>query len=87
MDGKAEENFTMAHDSHASGGDSDEPKSPLWLPALGAALFLLAGVWWLTRPSDLPPPSAADAGAAAVTGDAAPGGDAGTLAVPLGEAH
>lgn len=68
----------MAHDSHASGGDSDEPKSPLWLPALGAALFLIAGIWWVTRtPEPLPPSTTADAGAAVVSGDAA-GGDAGT---------
>ena len=23
-----------------------EPKTPMWLPALGATLFLMAGVWW-----------------------------------------
>jgi hypothetical protein len=23
-----------------------EPKTPMWLPALGATLFLLAGIWW-----------------------------------------
>lgn len=72
----------MAHDSHDSGGDSDEPKSPLWLPALGAALFLIAGIWWVTRAPDPVPPSTADAGAAVVTGDAAPAGDAGTAPAP-----
>jgi hypothetical protein len=47
----------------------DEPKTPMWLPALGAALFLLAGIWWATRPSAAPVQGgektaiAADAGA------------------------
>lgn len=31
-------------DSHAE--HPPEPKTPMWLPALGATLFLLAGVWW-----------------------------------------
>jgi len=31
-------------DSHAK--HLPEPKTPMWLPALGAALFLLAGIWW-----------------------------------------
>jgi hypothetical protein len=75
----------MAHDSHASGGDSDEPKSPLWLPALGAALFLLAGIWWVTRTAEPLPSSTADAGAAVVSGDAA-GGDAGA-APAAAQAH
>ncbi|HRG98120.1 MAG TPA: hypothetical protein PLR99_17835 [Polyangiaceae bacterium] len=32
-------------DTHAHAHE-DEPKTPMWLPALGAALFLLGGVWW-----------------------------------------
>jgi len=47
----------------------------MWLPALGALLFLGAGIWWATRPGEPPPPQlnqaemgdAGDAGA----GDAA----------------
>jgi putative SOS response-associated peptidase YedK len=31
-------------DSHAH--HPPEPKTPMWLPALGATLFLLAGIWW-----------------------------------------
>jgi hypothetical protein len=77
----------MAHDSHPSGGDSDEPKSPLWLPALGAALFLLAGIWWVTRTPEPKPPAVIDADAAVVSGDAA-GGDAGAAPPPpAAEAH
>jgi hypothetical protein len=48
----------------------DEPRTPMWLPALGAALFLLVGIWWATRPSAAPPreggekaPVVVDAGA------------------------
>ena len=29
-----------------------EPESPMWLPALGAALFLLAGIAWMVCPSN-----------------------------------
>ena len=27
-----------------------EPKSPMWLPALGAALFVLAAIAWVVSP-------------------------------------
>ena len=52
-----------------------EPQTPMWLPALGAVLFLAVGLWWATRPA--PPAaiaqdSAADAGAVAVASAAAP---------------
>lgn len=30
-----------AHSKHLP-----EPLTPMWLPALGATLFLLAGIWW-----------------------------------------
>lgn len=39
----------------------EEPKTPMWLPALGGALFLLVGIWWATRsepPVTAPPPAA-----------------------------
>ncbi len=43
-----------------------EPRTPLWLPGLGAALFLTAGLIWAATP---PPPQVSaeesDAGAAA----------------------
>jgi hypothetical protein len=48
----------------------DEPKTPMWLPALGAALLLLLGIWWAIRAGDTTPrdtgdkaASGADAGA------------------------
>lgn len=47
-----------------------EPKSPAWLPALGAVLFLMAGLLWALWPSSTP------AGAAAPAGGAAPAGAA-----------
>lgn len=75
----------MAHDSHPS-GDSDEPKSPLWLPALGAVLFLVVGIWWVTRTPEPKPASTLDAGATVVAGDAA-AGDAGAAPPPAAEAH
>ena len=40
-------------DSHASAAVplEDEPKTPMWLPALGAALFLSVGLAWAVSPS------------------------------------
>ena len=43
----------------------DDPSSPLWLPALGAALFLLAGIWWLAFGNDEPKPAPVDQAASA----------------------
>ncbi len=37
----------------------DEPKTPMWLPALGAALFLIVGIWFATRPTEAPKADAA----------------------------
>jgi hypothetical protein len=34
-------------DHHAHAEVLPEPSSPLWLPALGAALFLVAAVLWM----------------------------------------
>jgi hypothetical protein len=63
----------MAHPS-----PSDEPKTPMWLPAIGAALFLVFGIWWATRVEDKPPPApettAATLDAAPEAGDAGPAG-------------
>jgi hypothetical protein len=43
----------------------DEPKTPMWLPALGATLFVAAGLWWAVTPSapaaaSTPAPSASE---------------------------
>jgi hypothetical protein len=47
-------------DPHASASSpaEDEPKTPMWLPALGAALFVSAGLWWAVTPGAPPPPVA-----------------------------
>ena len=37
-------------DSHGSPPE-DEPKTPMWLPALGAALFVGVALWWAVTPS------------------------------------
>jgi len=47
-----------------------EPKTPMWLPALGAVLFLMVGLIWGLTPSsnpesDSPSDTTADAGAPA----------------------
>jgi hypothetical protein len=47
-------------DSHADPQSTDnEPQTPVWLPALGFALFILGGVAWAVTPravSATPPP-------------------------------
>jgi|GEM_PF-1912792 len=53
----------------ASAPGDDEPKTPMWLPALGAALFIALGLWWAVTPSA---PSAAAAAAASASAAAAP---------------
>lgn len=57
-------------DSHDTPDVQDEPQSPMWLPALGIVLFLVAGIWWATRPvpqAPPPPPAAASATPPAVS--------------------
>lgn len=61
----------------AHGPELDEPKTPMWLPALGGALFLALGIWWISRPADPPPDSASEPTTAAAV-DA--GGDAAAAA-------
>ena len=61
----------------AHGPELEEPKTPMWLPALGGALFLALGIWWISTPTAAPPsapePAAsAPAGAAPDAGAAAP---------------
>jgi hypothetical protein len=62
----------MAHDSPLP-----EPKTPMWLPALGAALFLAAAAWWLIRSQEAPkpPPAPEPAASSAPAGSAAPPAD------------
>ncbi len=45
-------------DSHDTHDVQDEPQTPMWLPALGIALFLIAGIYWITRPVPQAPPPA-----------------------------
>jgi hypothetical protein len=42
----------MEHDEKhdAAAQQPDEPQTPMWLPMLGGALFLVAGIYWATRP-------------------------------------
>jgi hypothetical protein len=57
----------MASTMGASEGNLEEPKTPMWLPAVGAVLFLtIALLWGLSGPSKdaTPAPTTADAGAA-----------------------
>ncbi len=50
----------------------DEPRSPKWLPLLGAALFIVFGLLWVLTPPMPPPPVGAAAAPAATA--RAPGG-------------
>ena len=58
--------------------DVDEPQTPMWLPALGVAIFLGAGLAWAILPAESAPKQAtasptgapaAAASAAAVNGE------------------
>lgn len=56
------------HDSSHGPEAPPEPKTPMWLPAVGGVLFLVVGLLWaLSTPTKEPQPSkapaAADAGA------------------------
>jgi hypothetical protein len=50
-------------EAHGNAAVPPEPKTPMWLPALGAVLFLLAGLLWGLWPSGGKPlePAAAPA--------------------------
>lgn len=40
-------------ETHGNASDPNEPKTPMWLTALGGVLFLLAGLFWALRtPAD-----------------------------------
>lgn len=63
------------HAPHAPTADGDdlphhgavleEPRSPVWLPYLGAALLGVGVVWWLSTPNDAEERAAAAASASA----------------------
>ena len=58
-----------------------EPKTPMWLPAVGAVLFLTVGLFWgFTGPSKDATSEGNAAGAATAT--AAPAADAGAAPAP-----
>jgi hypothetical protein len=59
-------------DPHASASApaEDEPKTPMWLPGLGAALFVSVGLWWAVTPGA--PPPAAEVPSATASALAAP---------------
>jgi hypothetical protein len=71
-------------DLHAPASDTaafdDEPRTPMWLPAVGAALFLVVGIVWaitaLSRPK-------ADAAQAATVASSVSAAAASPSAAPL----
>jgi hypothetical protein len=67
-------------DPHAAPLD-DEPRSPMWLPALGAALFVGVAIWWAVTPSAAAPPPEGYPIASIVVNPAPPQGAA-TVARP-----
>lgn len=92
----------MAHahdDHHAPVADGDdipqhgaalaEPRSPVWLPYLGVALFGACVVWWLSTPNaaeEARANAAASASASAAAAEEAPPGEA-HPAEPHGHPH
>jgi hypothetical protein len=61
-------------DPHASASApaEDEPKTPMWLPALGATLFVSAGLWWAVTPGDPLPGADQPVASASAPATAAP---------------
>lgn len=62
----------MTEQHVASAIAEEEPKTPMWLPALGAALFVGIALWWAVTPSAPPAAAEAAASAAASASAAAP---------------
>ena len=68
-----------------------EPHTPMWLPALGVALFVSVALWWAVTPKAAPPPAsdsetvaaAAASGAASAAPQARPA-PAGSVRTPDG---
>lgn len=50
----------------------EEPKTPMWLPAVGAALFVGIALWWAVTPSAASPASAEPSASASAAAAAAP---------------
>ncbi|MGD0673992.1 MAG: hypothetical protein ABSC94_01150 [Polyangiaceae bacterium] len=78
-----------------SAAPDDEPQTPMWLPALGAALFAVLGLVWVMLPStaqavpdaDVPsskPPPTSPPAPSAAPGRAAAGSARAVPAVPPG---
>jgi len=59
----------------------EEPRSPMWLPFLGLAVFGVALVWWLSTPND-----AEEARAAAEAAASASASATGSVVAPAAEA-
>jgi hypothetical protein len=75
-----------SHAHHAPAEAQAEPQTPMWLPALGAGLFVAVGLWWAVTPSSAPTAAddtvaSASASVAAAAPPAAP--PAATIAQPL----
>jgi len=90
-EGNQADSHAAEHDAHAHHGPPPppEPKTPMWLPAVGALLFLTVGlVWALSTPpkekTDLSGIPAGSATAAATASAKAPGQAAPTRGDPHG---
>jgi hypothetical protein len=71
--------------SHAHAHDPPpppEPQTPMWLPAVGVALFVTVALWWAVTPKapvPAPPTDAPVATASAAPGQPQPQGAAGSV--------
>lgn len=62
----------MSEQHVASGMPQDEePQTPMWLPAVGAALFVGVALWWAVTPPVAPAAPAEPAGSASAPAAAA----------------
>ena len=77
--------LTKMSDPHAPPPLS-EPSTPMWLPGLGAFLFLLVGIWWALQPKPAALQTDADADAGAERAAPAAGGAAPAPSMPIGHA-
>lgn len=58
----------MGHPTTGHGTALPEPKTPMWLPALGAVLFLAVALFWGLCSSDKPETKGASDAAPAASG-------------------